>query len=633
MQREQVRRVSLPLALCYLAVTLPVVGEVIRKYRSGWRPTGDDAVFAVNAHDVFSRHPPFLGTYSVVTGVSGIANPPPVYHLGPLVSWALAIPERFASERLGVVVGAAIVNVVAFVATVALARRLGGTAGAFGAATVLAATVWSIGHATLAEPWNPYLGLWVLPLVFMLAVGVALGDATLLPWLCVAASFVIQAHYLFLGPVAFVLLAVGVARLLRSRATIRKRVSKRTVVWSALALGVCWGPTVLQQLFGSVGNIAAWLRVTSAANTHRGSLVVSVRFMVNVVGGWPAFLRGPLSESQQSALMISPRFVAWLTVGAVVAIDVVAVGLWLRRRPAIAMPAFCAVALLAGTLFTISRYPEPFPAFPYYRVVMVWVAAACLWVGAVVALGSFILSLLHDATRFRARSMLTACAPLVLAIAVGASVFGASPPGPADAAGLRATDYLVGAAKHSLDRRRAVVVEASGAAAFFVAYGIFRELYNDGFHVYVSNDDVQLRGRHGIESRGADRLIVFNGNDATTVGGRVVTRFDARRRGAAAVEADALAKLRALIPTQRATVTRAGTTLRAAAPAHVVELLDRAAVAQLRFDDFTDASLFDLLLTGAIREPQELLTAAVAYNGVHRDGEAAQFTLVLVQQR
>ena len=507
------------LALALVAVTAPVVAEVARKWHSPWRPTGDDALFAIHAHDVFSNHSPMLGTFSVVSEVIG-HNTPAVYHLGPMVSWALAIPERFGGARLGIVLGAALVNIAMLVATVVVVRRLSGDTAALGAAALLAVTEWSVGHATLAEPWNPSIGLWALPLVFVLSIALATGARGVAPGaLVVVASFAVQAHYLFLGPVAAVVLVATICRIVG-----RQRLDGRSSFGAALAVVVCWTPTLVQQLTHSPGNLGAWIAVTRAASTqHAPFAAYSLRFVVNTLGLWPAFARGPLGVSGLLALGAAPGVVTWISAIAVLGVGLVGGCAWWPRRRVVAVASLLAVAMVGGATYSVSRYPRTLASFPYYRIAMLWLAGAALW-GAVGAQCGRVL----QRSQARVRTVAMGCAAGVAIAGATAAVVGATPAGPVELLHARVTHRFVAVALHDIDRHAAYTVAVDGAAASSVRYGLFRELARAGVAVYVPDSEVQLRDHYSVGHRSTAQLVVVSGPVPSTVRGTVLATFDGR---------------------------------------------------------------------------------------------------------
>ena len=91
----------------WLLAVLPVVVAAVRAVRRGWIPMGDDALMSIRAHDVFTAHPPLLGTWSSASLEAGVD----LNHPGPLLFDILAVPVRVFGPRAGVAVGVMLVNV------------------------------------------------------------------------------------------------------------------------------------------------------------------------------------------------------------------------------------------------------------------------------------------------------------------------------------------------------------------------------------------------------------------------------------------------------------------------------------------------------------------------------------------
>ncbi len=530
------------MTVAYVVVVAPVLGQMFRKFRSPWRPTGDDAIFAINAHDVFSWRPPLLGTYSVVARV-GNETPPLVYHLGPMVSWVLAIPERFFGQRLGVAYGAAIVNTAMLFAAVWVVRRVFDERAALVAAIAIALMAWSVGHSTLAEPWNPYIGLWALPLICALACGVAVGVRWALAWLVVVASFAVQAHYLYLAIAALVALACIVVALTRTRVAPTERLSVGSLRWTLIALVVCWTPTLLQQMFGDPGNLLSWFRATTRATESKsGFLDFSFRYVVNSFAAPGLAVRGPLNPLEQLDLTYSPSTFGWVSAGAAAAFVVFMAVYFRSSRPSLAAFATVTVVVAIATTFTLSQLPASVLAFPYYRIVMLWFASTLLW--ACVVSGAFCLansvrkvpsSVLVSEVVSKPRSLRSgfagALTPTLIAVALAVAVLAVvstSPEGPVDRIGAEATGVMSDQGRRLLDPGRRYEVVGSGARGVFAAYGVFRDLHNAGFDVYVPNDEVQLRRNYAVGSRDVDTLIVHSGAEALPANAILIASFDGR---------------------------------------------------------------------------------------------------------
>ena len=513
-----------------LSFAMPIVAvgaELRQKYASGWRPTGDDAIFAIHAHDVFTAKFPLLGTYSVVTQSAG-QPVPPVYHLGPLVSWVLSIPERVFSERLGIAIGAGFVNLAMMLAVVVIVRRIASVRVSALVSGAMALTAWSVGRNTLAEPWNPYIGLWTLPLLVALGVAWAIRADTrsTLPAMVFVASFAVQAHYLLLGPVVAVVAASMLAR--------GAPPTRRSAVLGASIALACWLPAIVQQIVGSQGNLSAWLTATRASTQNTAPFFsYSLRFVVNTVGIVPVTFRGPLNAGQLIGLGAAPSLLAWLVNAVVLGLLVVgAASVW-RTRRIVSVFAMIALALLAGTAFTLSRYPVPLVSFPYYRIVMCWIASSVAW-GAAIACAVSMLSKrasprwkafvvrvsLRQSDRFVLFPMLVVVA-LIITVAHSADE-------PVDELGARATQRLASETLRNLPRKGDYVVRGDGVRGVFAVYGVFREMLLDGRRVYVSNDEVQLRDHYGVGERAAMEIVVASGSLAAPKGARVLATYDGR---------------------------------------------------------------------------------------------------------
>ena len=107
-----------------LAASIPVLVSAIHAAVIGWQPAGDDGIIVTRAFDVLTSHSPLVGQYSE----SGYLTGQTVHSPGPLLYWLLAIPARFGSVS-SIAVWMGIVNTLAIVGAVALARRRGGDTG------------------------------------------------------------------------------------------------------------------------------------------------------------------------------------------------------------------------------------------------------------------------------------------------------------------------------------------------------------------------------------------------------------------------------------------------------------------------------------------------------------------------
>ncbi len=517
---ERPRAARVCIAIAYSAVSAPIIGEFIRVWRSDFYPTADDAVHAIHAHDVFSVHTPLVGMYS------GISDPgkPFVDHLGPMVFWALAIPERLFSERLGIVIGATIVDLVAAIAIVRVVRRLYGTNGALIAAAVVAITSWSMGRNTLAEPWNPYIALLPLMLVLVYSLELANGALTPLPWVVLCGSFVVQAHYIYI-PIVFASIGcgtvLGVIARRQARADDRyhgddaaPRVRERgrlgrPVVAAAVVGFVCWLFPLLDEFVHWPGNFSRWIDALQHVEGVQIPASSAWDYIARSIGWIPLAARGPLPAKVLFQLPIGvptlTQVVAWAVTGALV---IFAVVLWRRQRRDARLAVMGAV-LVPAVVFAVWRMPLSLPVMPVYRITMLWPIGAFVWAAAVVA-GITLLAQWDVASRAMHRIPRRAISVVLAVAAVGASIVavaGVESGRPNSHPDWDATRALVGPTLAHLHHDRRYLIHSDGDLAYFVQYGIMRTMLLHGFATFVPPSDVQL-GRY-YASGGKHDYILF----------------------------------------------------------------------------------------------------------------------------
>ena len=247
-------------------VVAMVVGVGVRAAADGWLPLGDDGFFALRAHDVFSKHPPLVGTASSVSTFSGA----PTSHPGPLQFVLLAVPVALLGVGAGTVVGTALINAAAVGGAAWLLRRRTGVVAGAAAAVCFAGLAWAMGSVLLYDPWGPFAV--VLPFsLFVVAVGLAAGgDVRALPVVAVAGSMVLQTH------VSYVLLVPGLGAVafggalwcaLRGRAPDVALWRDRGLRWIGVGLAtavLCWVPPLVQQVRNEPGNMDALYRAAQA---------------------------------------------------------------------------------------------------------------------------------------------------------------------------------------------------------------------------------------------------------------------------------------------------------------------------------------------------------------------------------
>lgn len=179
-------------ALLALGASMPVLVLAVRAVAAGWYPVADDAVITLRSFDVFSTRSPTVGQFTLAGQAIGVDT----YSPGPLGYWLLALPVRILPlPWLPLVVAAWHTTMIS--SSIVLARRLGGLVFATILAFVVAAATSAWDPYTFVSPWNPYLPITAVLLLFFLAWGCLQGRAWLLPAATFVASFLVQNHAVF----------------------------------------------------------------------------------------------------------------------------------------------------------------------------------------------------------------------------------------------------------------------------------------------------------------------------------------------------------------------------------------------------------------------------------------------------
>ncbi|HEY3831584.1 MAG TPA: glycosyltransferase family 39 protein [Acidimicrobiia bacterium] len=484
------------MAIACAVVAAPVIAELVRVWRSNFYPTADDAVEAIHARDVFSVHTPLVGMYSTVTD----PGRPYLYHLGPMVFWALAIPDRLFSERMGIVIAAAIVNIVAAIALLRSVRRIYGESATLVAAALVAIVCWSLGRNTLAEPWNPYIALIPLMLVLVYSVELANGDLRPLPWAALTGSFVVQAHYIYI-PIVLAALAAGIVLGVAARRSARDGASPRSnehgrghpVRAAAVVTGVCWVLPLLDVIVHWPGNLTQWFETIEHQQGSQMQLATAWHYVVDAIGWVPLAIRGPLPFA---ALIALPFHVTTLAnsvaIAVVLAVVALTVALW-TREPHTARVTAIAGILVAAMLFSVWRLPVAFDVTPTYRILMLWPVGAFVWAAAllgVLTLTRHIAGVHRLRGRVQRKGSVVIALVAILAATVG--VFGVDAGRPISHSDWAATRALVGPTLASLPHGHRYLIHSDGGLAYFVQYGIMRSLLDHGYATFMPPNDVQL---------------------------------------------------------------------------------------------------------------------------------------------
>ncbi len=359
------------------AAVVPVLVAAIRASVTGWYPTGDDGFAGLRAQDVFSAHPPLLGTWSSASGWSHQW----INHPGPAQFFALAIPVKLLGVGVGVAIGTALTNVAAIVAAVLLARRRAGPVFGAVAALFIATVAWTFGPSLLFDPWSQHAPMFPFVLLLFAVWSVLDGDVGVLWLAVVAGSFVLQTHlsYILLVPGLWLLALAGWALTLHG-GRIRRRRAFASLGVAVVALLLCWLPPIYEQLTVHPGNLTGLVRAARTTPPKTPGLGGAIQAVGDVVATPPLWLRSgwthPAFHPHGSGRPVALLVMLLVLVGAA--------GVWLlvlahrrRDRLIVAGLATAAAAVMLGAA-SVVRMTSPYGLVRNY-VQWLWLVSMFTW--------------------------------------------------------------------------------------------------------------------------------------------------------------------------------------------------------------------------------------------------------------
>ena len=298
-------RVAFRLFLASIAIALVPVGvATARAIRHGWIPTGDNALFAVRARDLFSlTNLPLLGTWSSASVSAGMQ----LNHPGPLYLDLLATPARVVDSGAGVAFGAALINAVCIAAIAFFAYRRGGALTGTLAMAATATLSWTMGSELLFEPWNPHSAMLPFALFLVLVWSMACGDLLAVPVAAGVGSLVVQSHlsYALLAPLLGLWGVLGLV--LWARGTRRDQpaawpdVRRRLVTYAGIGgvvLAVCWIQPLIEQFTSEgSGNLTRLADSATKSNAETIGFGFGTRVVATVVSLPPWWFRPSLHDA------------------------------------------------------------------------------------------------------------------------------------------------------------------------------------------------------------------------------------------------------------------------------------------------------------------------------------------------
>lgn len=463
-----------------IVAALPVTIATIQVIRLGWTPSNDDGVIAVRAFDVFSAHSPLVGQYSQAS----LSLKVPVYSLGPLLYWVLALPAHLGPTAL--VLTMAAISVVSIIGVVVLAERRGGKGLMFMVAIAVVIMFRSLPVQVPYEIWNPWAGL--IPFVALIFVSwsVACGDVKLLPLLVLVASYVVQCHLTYLVPttgcLAVAVCGLGLRRLNlvrdgngRGGGLDARPVIRRWIAAAGLVFVLVWVPPLIQEVSNHPGNLTLVIRSARSEPVMLGK-TAGMWEIARAIGLSPLWLKRPLTARENLEYTHSPlagltALVVLIALGFVLAIG-------LRRRRFDVTAAAALGLVLAISLGIVTRsIPGGIAGYEALQYVLIWASPAGMFVYVALAWSVWCLWIRPRAVKRAAPPLAPAALTqsvsrrgpfIAFAAILAVSLVVANRPGSSSAAPARLGSYdmiraLTTKAVDALDRRRAVLLNIPNA--------------------------------------------------------------------------------------------------------------------------------------------------------------------------
>jgi hypothetical protein len=368
---------------------VPVIVSTVHAVQYHWQPTDDKAIIATRGWDVLTGHTPLLGQFSTVSEITGHAT----YTLGPLQYWLIALPARWGAP-LSMAVTEGVVNILCVLGAVALARRRGGRVLMFAAAGAIALMCMSLASESFHDTWNSAAPLFPFLLLIFVAWSLACGDYRLLPLSVLLASFVVQCHLSYLAPIAG-LMAIGlvgmaVALIARRRDPERVASGRSLARWGVATLvvvGLCWWPTIVDQVSRRPGNLTQVVNYATGGERTLGSRV-GWHAVVRTVGVPPWWLYVPNTrwDRYQDVIAKPDTSRTASTIVALALLLLVAVVAALRRRGDVLAAALIGLALCLAVGVVAAKTPAtPRNLASTVGYTLWWASHVGMWVYLVIA--------------------------------------------------------------------------------------------------------------------------------------------------------------------------------------------------------------------------------------------------------
>ncbi len=286
------RRADAPIVILIVIVSIAaVVGRLLWAYGAGAQAIGHGATVVSRAWDVGTANMPLVG---MPTSYQDMSRGEQAYHPGPMYFYWFTPFVRLLGLRSGALVGAATLNLVAWLAAAWAGFRAGGRAAGVLAWVSGGVVLFVLLKGTVWETVN------VLPLLvpmlacILLCWAAAVGAWGAWPWAVLLFSLVTQAYlahaFLTAIPVAW----AGAALLVASRRwPAARRPARRAFYAGMIVMAVSWSPPLIEAVFNDGGNVRRlWHGVVADRPSHGASgLWDAPSWLLQVPPAWSRFDR------------------------------------------------------------------------------------------------------------------------------------------------------------------------------------------------------------------------------------------------------------------------------------------------------------------------------------------------------
>jgi hypothetical protein len=454
------------------AVSLPFLVCAVVLAFTTWTPAGDQALQVLRIEQVGTSRTPLLGTWSRWGW----------HHPGPWPYYVLA-PSTQVFGAVGALIGTLMVNLASLLLAIVVARRRGGLVAAGLVALLGMLLGFAQGPTVVMDFWNPFVGLYPLYALVVVAWSISDRDWVVLPFMAALASFCVQAH---IGYIPVVVALCGIGLLSAIPTTIEKsapappdtgivapaRSWRRPVAWSAVVLVFAWTPPLVEQLRPGQGNVSRLVRYALGPGEEPFGWSMAWRVVateLGIPGAWATGREFEVFAPADSPLGAIVVLLATATLGVLCS----RAGAWSAARLSLVALTAAAAAFVATSRIT---------GYPYdYLLAWWWVVGAALWLSMLWSTWSLLRARVPVEAATIARAV--TAATVVVALALTVRTIDAELPVAPQA---EAVSTLIEAATPRLDADDSYLVEWRLSRGFgYVGMGVFVDLLRRGFDVVV----------------------------------------------------------------------------------------------------------------------------------------------------